>query len=680
MVDISLSSTMRRILVGTAMVCVCCGSAVAQKLDMTTFDKATRPQDDFFQYVNGEWLKRTMIPGNEQRYGVFNEIGDRNRDIMKAIMDDVTKKTSHAQGSPEQLVADYYMSGMDSARIEELGKKPIEPIIAQINSIASKDDIMKMIASLQLMGINTILGMSVGPDAKDSRVNTVQVGGGGTSLPGRSYYMEKTPRMQKIREEYIKHLTAMFVLSGDAVPLAQQHAELIMAMEKRMAEAQRTNVENRNPQKRYNKLTVNDLKQMTFNINWDMYIAAVGFTKVETLIVGQPEYVAMLDRLLGDYTPDEWKVYLRWKVLSATAEYLSSAFVQEDFRFTRTVLNGVKEMQPRWRRIMALVDRSVGDAMGQMFVARAFTPQAKQRMSEMIENIREAFAERIQSRTWMGAETKQQAVKKLNAIVYKIGYPDTWKDYKGLDIKRTDFVGNVLRARQFARKEMMEQFGKPVDRTRWGMTPPTVNAYYSPLFNEIAFPAGILQPPFFDVKFDDAMNYGAIGGVIGHELSHGFDDSGSQYDADGNLKNWWTEQDRKQFESRADALVAQFNGFKVLDSIGVNGRLTLGENIGDLGGLTIAYAAIEKAWAKKGKPKNQDGFTPEQRFFIGWAIGWRAKYRDEALLNQIKTDPHSPPYFRVNGPLSNMPSFYQAFEVKQGDKMFRPDGNRVEIW
>ncbi len=499
-------------------------------------------------------------------------------------------------------------------------------------------------------------------------------------MPNRSYYMEKTPRMQKIREEFMKHLTTMFVLAGESEGTAKQNADIIFALEKRMAEAQRTNVENRNPQKRYNKLTIADLKQMTFNINWDKYLGALNFEKVETVIVGQPEYVAMLDRMIGDFSMDEWKVFLRWKVLSSTAEYLSTPFVNEDFRFSRTVLNGVKEMQPRWRRILALVDRSVGDAMGQMFVARAFTPETKQRMSEMIENIREAFVERINTRTWMSAETKQQAIKKLNAIVYKIGYPDKWKDYKGLEIKADDFVGNVLRSRQFARKEMMDQYGKPVDRTRWGMTPPTVNAYYSPQFNEIAFPAGILQPPFFDVKFDDAMNYGAIGGVIGHELSHGFDDSGSQFDADGNLKNWWTESDRKQFEKRADALVEQFNGFKVLDSIGVNGRLTLGENIGDLGGLTIAYAAIEKAWAKKGKPKNQDGFTPEQRFFIGWGIGWRAKYRDEALLNQIKTDPHSPPYFRVNGPLSNMPAFYKAFSVKQGDKMFRTDDNRVEIW
>jgi putative endopeptidase len=657
------------------------GKGKVQGLDMSNFDKNVKPQDDFFKYVNGGWYQRTNIPGNESRWGSFNEIDENNRKILREIVEKAAAESGKApKGSAMQLIGDLFASGMDSARIEQLGKQPIEPFFAQIDGIKTKEDLVMTIADLQLKGFGSLLGLGISPDAKNSRMNAVQMGGGGTSLPGRSYYLETSPRMVKIREDYMMHLAKMFELAGVEATAAKKNADIVFAMEKRMAEAQRTPVENRDPQKRYNKKSIADIKQMTFNINWDKYMDKLGFAGVDSIIVGQPEFVAMTDRMIGDYTTDEWKVYLKWRVLNGSAGMLSSAFVNENFRFFSTTLNGVKEMQPRWRRMIGTVNGSLGDALGELYVAKAFTPEAKKRMAEMIENIRAAFADRIRSREWMSETTKQQALKKLAAIVYKIGYPDKWENYAGLEIKRDDFFGNMMRVRALGRQKMMARLGKPVDRSEWFMTPPTVNAYYSPVSNEIAFPAGILQPPFFDVRLDDAVNYGAIGAVIGHELSHGFDDQGSQYDADGNLKNWWTPEDRKNFDQRAQMLVQQFNEYTVLDTVHVNGKLTLGENIGDLGGITIAYAALEKSWEKNGKPKPIDNFTAEQRFFIGWAMGWRAKYRDEATLNQIKTDPHSPPYYRVVGPLSNFEPFYKAYGVKEGDKMYRPADKRVMIW
>ncbi len=649
--------------------------------DLGNFDTSVRPQDDFFMYANGGWMKKTKIPDNESRWGAFNEINDRNRAILREIIEGASKKSAKAaKGSSEQLIGDMFLSGMDTMRIEALGKKPLEPMFAALQGITSKEDIVMMIATLQTQGVGTILGVYVGPDAKNSAANAVQLGAGGLSLPNRSYYLENSPRFMKIREEFLAHVEKMLVMTGEDTASAKRSAQAVFAIEKRLAEASRTAVENRNPQKRYNKKSLADLNQMTFNINWTKYFETVGLKGVDTVLIGQPEFVAMADRTIGDFTFDEWRAFFKWHITTTFADRLSSNFEKEDFRFFQTVLNGVKEQQPRWRRVLGGIDGGLSDALGQLYVAKAFTPEAKKRMSEMIENIREAFVERINTRPWMSDETKKQAIKKLNAIGYKIGYPDKWRKYEGVAIAADDYFVNLQNVRAFARKEMLDKYGKPTDKTEWGMTPPTVNAYYSPVKNEIAFPAGILQPPLFDVTMDDAVNYGAIGGVIGHELSHAFDDQGSQFDADGNLKNWWTPDDKKKFGERTQVLVNQFSSFTVLDSVKVNGELTLGENIGDLGGLTIAYTALEKSWAKKGKPKNSDGFSPEQRFFLGWATGWRTKARDEYLLNQIKTDPHSPAYFRVNGPLMNLPSFLSAFSIKAGDKMFVPQEKRADIW
>ncbi|MCS6822188.1 MAG: M13 family metallopeptidase [Microscillaceae bacterium] len=681
---------MRQPTIWLQLLCYLCSGLLfvptfAQKkgLDLSNFDKSVRPQDDFYMFVNGGWMKKTEIPASESRWGVFNEIEERNRKILLEILNDALKKAEKAPaGSPIQLVGDLYASAMDSLTIEQLGKKPIEPELARLDNLKSKDEIVMTWATHAKMGISTPLGLGISPDAKNSRKYAVYLGVSGIGLPNRSYYLEETPRFVKIREEYLQHIAKMLELIGINSESAKKNAERIYSIEKRLAEAARTPVENRNPQKRYNKKSIDDLKQMTFNINWDNFINALDFKELDSVIVAAPETVAMLDRALGDFSLQDWISYSKWKVVSSMAPYLSHAFVAENFRFNSGILAGIQVMQPRWRRMMRLVDNSLGDALGQMYVERAFKPEAKQRMAEMIENLKQAMADRIKSRPWMSEETKQKALAKLQAIVPKIGYPDKWKDYKvmGLEIKRNDFYGNLLRIREVSRKEMMDRWGKPVDRTLWGMTPPTVNAYYSPLNNEIVFPAGILQPPFFDPDLDDAINYGAIGAVIGHELSHGFDDQGSQYDAEGNLKNWWTKEDRTKFEALTGMLVEQFNNYTVLDTVKVNGKLTLGENIADLGGLAIAYAALEKAWAKKGKPKPIDGFTAEQRFFIGWATAWRTKARDEAILNLIKTDPHSPGYYRAIGPISNMEAFFKAFNVKEGDKMRRPKDKLIEIW
>jgi len=472
----------------------------------------------------------------------------------------------------------------------------------------------------------------------------------------------------------------MFVMTGTPQAQAELFAQKVLKMEKRLAEAQRTPVQNRDPQRRYNKMSIEQLNQLCFNIDWKKYLDYVG-VKSESLIVSQPEFIGMADRMLTDYKIEDWKIFFRWKLINSASNSLSEDFEKANFDFYSTSLRGISEMRPRWKRIQGAVNGNLGEALGRLYVQKTFPPEAKKRMEEMIINIKEAMAERIKKLDWMGEATKEQALKKLAAIVYKIGYPDKWKDYTMLDIKANDYFGNQLQITTLETKRNWEKVGKAVDKTEWGMTPPTVNAYYSPTRNEIVFPAGILQAPFFNFKADDAVNYGGIGAVIGHEITHGFDDQGSQYDAEGNLKMWWTAEDRQKFEAKANMVVEQYNNYKVLDTVNVNGKLTLGENIADYGGLTIAYEALQRSFAKNGRPKKKiDGFTPEQRFFIGFAQVWKGIYRNEVLLERIKTDPHSPGEYRTNGALSNMPQFFEAFGVKEGDKMRRKITEIPAIW
>ncbi|TAE15035.1 MAG: M13 family peptidase [Bacteroidetes bacterium] len=654
----------------------------AQGIDKKNMDLSVKPQDDFYRYVNGSWLKNTEIPASESVWGSFSEIDEFNRKTLKAILEEsLTKRKSVKKGDNWQLIGDLYASGMDSLAIEKAGAEPLKQYFAEVDAIKTPEDIVKLIATFQKASIRTPFGFFVGADSKNSNENALYLGQGGTSLPDRSYYFDD--RFAEIREKYLTHLTNMFVLAGEAKEVAEKSAKTVLKIETRLAEAQRTRVDGRDPVKRYNKRTIEELNQSTFNINWTKYFEMVGIKNAEWAIVGAPEFLCMVDRMLKDVSANDWKTYFRWRVIGSAAPFLSHAFVKESFSFFSTTLNGVKQMQPRWKRVQGWVDGSVGEALGQIYIERTFPKEAKARMIEMIENIREAFAERIQKYTWMSEETKQEALTKLKAITCKIGYPDKWEDYTGLDLRDGDLIGNMRRLNERNYARMIEQFGKPVDKTEWGMTPPTVNAYYNPLNNEIAFPAGILRPPFFDFKADDAVNYGGIGAVIGHEITHGFDDQGSQYDAKGNLRMWWTKDDRSKFEANANMIVEQYDAYKVFvnkDSVAVNGKLTLGENIADLGGLTIAYAALQKSYAKKGKPKKIDGFTGEQRFFMGWAQVWRIKHRDEALLNRIKTDSHAPGEYRANGAISNMPAFFEAFGVKEGDKMRRKPNRLIVIW
>jgi len=655
---------------------------MAQKaVDLTAFDKSVKPQDDFFSYVNGSWLKTAQIPASEGAWGSFYELGENNRQVLNMILEDALKQRKTAQkGSDWQLVGDFYASGMDTETLNKLGYKPLESELKRIDDLKNTDDLLKLMASYHNLSIGNIFGLFVSVDAKNSQFNTLYLSQSGLSLPSRDYYLDESERFAKIREDYTKFIAKMFVMTGTSQAQAELFAQKVLKMEKRLAEAQRTPVQNRDPQRRYNKMSIEQLNQLCFNIDWKKYLDYVG-VKSESLIVSQPEFIGMADRMLTDYKIEDWKIFFRWKLINSASNSLSEDFEKANFDFYSTSLRGISEMRPRWKRIQGAVNGNLGEALGRLYVQKTFPPEAKKRMEEMIINIKEAMAERIKKLDWMGEATKEQALKKLAAIVYKIGYPDKWKDYTMLDIKANDYFGNQLQITTLETKRNWEKVGKAVDKTEWGMTPPTVNAYYSPTRNEIVFPAGILQAPFFNFKADDAVNYGGIGAVIGHEITHGFDDQGSQYDAEGNLKMWWTAEDRQKFEAKANMVVEQYNNYKVLDTVNVNGKLTLGENIADYGGLTIAYEALQRSFAKNGRPKKKiDGFTPEQRFFIGFAQVWKGKYRNEVLLERIKTDPHSPGEYRTNGALSNMPQFFEAFDVKEGDKMRRKITEIPAIW
>ncbi len=659
-------------------------NSFAQGVYLKHFDKTVRPQDDFFKFVNGNWLKTGEIPASESNWGSFSELQEGNQDVLKQILEDASKRKPQdkPKGSDLQLVSDFYASGMNTNLINEKGVTPIKAEWDDINAIKDTKGVLAMIAKHQLKGVGSLFGVFVGADSKNSKMNAVYISQGGISLPDRSYYLEDNKKFAKTREEYKKHLKTMFELFGETNELAQKNADAVYKIEYRIAETQRVRTDMRNPQKNYNKRTLDELQQMLFNIDIKSHFEMMGSAdfkaEIKEVIIGQPEYLAMADRMIKDFSIDQWKAYFKWKLMSFSAPYLSDKIEQENFRFFSTELNGVKEMKPRQKRIIQITDGALGQVLGKLYVEKTFPPQAKAKMMEMITNIKEALAERIQGLDWMTEETKKQALIKLQAITPKIGYPDKWRDFSSVEIKADDYVGNLMRLRKFGTEYMFSKIGQPVDKTEFGMTAPTVNAYYSPVNNEIAFPAGILQPPFFDFKADDAVNYGGIGAVIGHEITHGFDDQGSQYDADGNLKMWWSKEDRAKFDAKAQKIVEQYNEYKVLDSVAVNGKFTLGENIADLGGVTIAYQALQKQWKKNGKPKNKDGFTPEQRFFIGFAQVWRRKYRSESMIQRIKTDPHSPSEFRTNGTLSNLSIFHEAFGVKDGDKMKRKE--IVVIW
>ncbi|WP_239020985.1 M13 family metallopeptidase [Pontibacter arcticus] len=642
-------------------------------------DLSVKPGDDFYTYASGNWIKNNPVPAKETRWGSFNQLREFNIQAVKDILNEASKNTKAPAGSVEKRVGDFYAAAMDSAAIEKAGYTPIKADLKRVGSVKNLDGVLTEAALLRTSGAGSpFFGFYVGQDRKNVEVMIPQLSQGGTTLPDRDYYLKNDARSTKIQDAYKTYITTLFTLTGVPKDKAAKNAETIFNFEKKLAEAQMSRVEMRDPYKTYNKFAVADFTKTTPNMDWKKLMANMKVTGQDTVLVNSPAFFTTLNGLLKSTPITDLQTYLQWNVLKSSAPYLSSAFVNANFAYNQA-LTGQKVQTPRWQRMSSLTDGTVGELLGQLYVAKHFKPEAKARMNELISNLVKAYEIRIKGLDWMSDATKQKALAKLYAFRPKVGYPDNWKNYDGLAISRKSFFQNVRNAGVWGYNDMVSQLGKPVDRTKWGMTAPTVNAYYSPVMNEIVFPAGILQFPFFDAKADDAVNYGGIGAVIGHEISHGFDDSGSQYDKDGTLRNWWTPEDLARFKEKAKTLEEQYNAYTVLDTIHVNGKLTLGENIGDLGGLNAAYEAFKMT--KQGQSNEKiDGFTPDQRFFLAWAQVWRTNILPESAAQQIVTDPHSPGQFRTIGAPVNMDAWYKAFDVKPGDKLYKKPEDRNKIW
>jgi len=647
--------------------------AQSKGFDTSRMDTSVEACNDFYQYANGNWLKNTKIPAEYPSWGSFTIVYENNQNVLKQVVENAAKTTNAAKDSDTQLVGDYYASCMDEAAIEKAGIAPIQPFLTEINKIKNTKDLQREIAALHNRGFGGFFRFGIGADDKNSNVNIANASQGGVGLPNRDYWFNDDAKSQETSQKYLEFSTNIFKLAGDSPETAAAEAKTVATIQKRFASAAKPPVELRDSEANYNKKTLAELTRLMPNFSWTDYLAARGVPSVKEVNIGQPKYFEEMSKMMTDVTLDDWKTYLRWVVITDSAPNLPKAFRDETFNFFAKYLFGVQQQQARWKICTAEVDAVIGESLGQEFVKTSFSPAAKKRMNELIDNLFAAYKERLQKLDWMSAPTKQRALEKLAAYTRKIGYPDKLKGYKGLAISRDSYFQNNLKASEFLVKRNMEKASKPVDKTEWGMTPPTVNAYNNSQFNEIVFPAGILQPPFFDSTADDAINYGGIGAVIGHEITHGFDDEGSKYDAQGNLKTWWTDADRKTFDERGSCVVNQFSKYKVGGDIFMNGKLTLGENIADLGGLTMAFAAFEKSMQGKPKPANIDGLTPEQRFFLGWAQAWAEVSTPQGEAYQAQNDPHAIARFRVNGPLSNMPEFTKAFKCKQKDNMVRTD-------
>ncbi|HQY12022.1 MAG TPA: M13 family metallopeptidase [Ferruginibacter sp.] len=647
-------------------------------IDPANMDLSVKPGDNFYLYANGNWIKNTPVPPSKIRWGSFDKLAEESSQALKGLLEEAV--ANPGRNDLMKRVGDFYASAMDSAAIEMLGAQPIKPYLDEIEKLPSKSQVLDHINYLRSRSISAPLyTIGVRQDSRDITKYIIGIGQGGTTLPDRDFYLKNDARSQKIRTEYTKYIATLFTLCGLENYKALANAATIMQLETAIANAQMSRVEMRDPVKLYNKFSVDSLSAKTPNLNWQTILTQLGYqTKQDSLIVSNPKFMVFIDSLLAATSLADWKVYLQWGVMKGAAPYLSKAFVDANFAFNQ-VMSGQKTQTPRWQRMSGLIDGQLGELLGQLYVDKYFNQAAKTRMLELVNNLQETFDSRIKQLDWMSAETRQRALAKLHAFTKKIGFPDKWKTYDGLVIKRDDFIGNIWRCNQWNYQDNINRLGKPIDKTEWGMTPPTVNAYYSPVKNEIVFPAGILRFPFFDFEADDAINYGGIGAVIGHEMTHGFDDQGRQYDADGSLHDWWTKADADEFKKRADEVVAQYSGYVVLDTLHVNGRLTLGENLADLGGLSIAYEAFKHT--KQGKSnKKIDGFTPDQRFFLNWAQVWRNNILPEAAAQRILTDTHSPGEHRANGPLTNMEAFYKAFDLKEGDKMYKAPEKRTKIW
>lgn len=653
-------------------------AASGNGLDLSWLDPTCRPCENFYQYADGGWIRTHGIPAAYPSWGLFNELQQRNQQLLHEILEQEAART-FPPGTLDQKLSDFYASCMDTRQIEAAGLRPIRPELRRIDAIASLRALEQEVARLHQMGVRVLFGFRVGADYKNSSQEIAELVQGGLGLPDRDDYLADDPHSVQLRQQYRQHVARMFELLGEPSARAQQDADTVLQLETALAQASASRVELRQPEKNYHKMSLAELGQLTPHFAWPRYFRGVGAERVDALNVAQPDFFRALDRELSTVSLAQWKSYLRWHLVHALAPALPAAFEDENFNFYGRVLTGAREQRPRWQRCVQATDQQLGEALGQKYVERAFPPQAKQAAMRMVENLIAALREDLQTLDWMSPQTRQAALAKLDKMMVKIGYPDRWRDYSAFHVVRGPYVENLIRAHQFEFQRQVAKIGKPVDRTEWGMTPPTVNAYYNPSLNEIVFPAGILQPPFFDPAADDALNYGGIGAVIGHEMTHGFDDEGRKFDAEGNLRDWWTPEDARRFNERAECVARQFDNYVAIDDLHENGHLVLGESIADLGGVTLAYRAFQRTEEFRSGRKIQ-GFTPQQRFFLAYARIWTQKERPEYIRLMVKVNPHPLAQFRTIGPLSNLPAFAQAFGCHEGDPMVRPADRRCRIW
>lgn len=644
-------------------------------------DKSVNPCVDFFDYANGAWRVQNPIPPEQVRWSRRWQSGETNKDVLHGILEESVKEAQNAKpGSTDQLVGDYYGACMDEKTIEQRGLKPLQRELSTIQGLSSRHLLQRLITRLNQEGLFVPFNFGSSPDRHDPTHVIADVEAGGLGLPDRDFYFKDDAKSQETRQKYLEHVANVFRLAGWDQQAAAAGAQTVMKMETALAGASLTNVELRDPKATDHKMTAAEVDKLTPEFSWRGYFSDLNLNPSVPFNVGEPKFLTELNKQLATAPLQDWKTYLTWHVLSNASPFLSSAFVNEDFNFNQKYLNGAQEMKPRWKRCAESEDALLGEALGKKYVEKVFPPESKVRVQEMVKNILAALHDDIEDLTWMSPETKQKALLKLSTINPKIGYPDKWKNYSSVKVTRSDYMEDVIAASEFAVRDDLNQIGKPLDRGRWGMTPPTSNAYYNPLLNEIVFPAGILVPPLFDVKASDAVNYGSIGPIIGHEISHGFDDQGSQYDSVGKLENWWTPADYKAFQQRAQCVVDQFNSYTIGGGMHENGKLVLGESIGDLGGLRLGYLALEKSLEGKPRSVSADGFTPEQEYFIAWGQARGDEIRPETQRQMALTDPHPIGKYRVIGPMSNMSEFAKAFSCKAGDPMVRPANEKCEIW
>ena len=663
------------------------GNAQQKKpgISIDLMDKTIRPNDNFFQFVNGTWLKNTEIPADKTRWGSFDELRQNTDKDALAILKDATKDPKYKSNTDQGKAINIYKSVMDTVARNKQGITPIKPYLAKINAVKNTADLQKLLMETEAAGDGAgFFGFGIGADEKDSNRNVVSLGPGSLGLPDRDYYVSEDKDSKEKREKYVLHVAKMLLFLGETPEQAKADADKILALEIAMSKPRLDRVERRDSKKQYNPTSIADLKKMVPIIDWNNYIKGIGIAKVDTVIVSQPRYMAALQTIFKDNKVDDWKAYMRWMLLRGSAGELSTAIETANWEFYGKTLTGALKQRPRHEKALQVVNGTVGESLGKLYVEKMFPAEAKTKAFNMIKNVIRAYEIRINNLTWMSPETKLKAIEKLNKLTIKIGYPDKWEDYSAMIVKSPaeggSYFDNMKNVSKWSWKKDLAKLGKPVDKTEWGMSPQTVNAYYNPSYNEIVFPAAILQPPFYDYKADEAVNYGGIGAVIGHEISHGFDDQGATYNADGNLIDWWTEEDMTKFTSLGGALADQYSALEPLPGTHVDGKFTLGENIGDLGGINAAYDGLQLYLKENGNPGLIDGYTPEQRLFISWATIWRSKMRDEALKNQVKTDPHSPGMYRAYVPLTNLDTFFQAFDIKEGDGMYVAPEKRVIIW